>query len=96
MASRVGCATQSATLAAVRLTVLPHDPGRADLTLRQVVLPRHVRVVQEAEDVVAVTTQSLGQVLSSVWSQVGACVSIVSTPRQAETASYDDLQGASR
>ena len=54
----LGCGTVVRT---IRLTVLPQDHGRADLTLREVVLERYVVIIEEREEVFRVLAKTLGQ-----------------------------------
>ena len=49
------------SLRAVRLAILPKNHRRPNLSLGEVVLPRHIGIVQEAEDVLGMTPQTLGQ-----------------------------------
>ena len=51
------------SVTAVILTVLPQNDRRANLPLREVVSPRHIRIVHEAEDVLGMTLQTLAQSL---------------------------------
>ena len=50
-----------ALLTAIRLAVLPQDDGRTNLSFAEVVVIRHIRVVQEREQILPVLHETFGQ-----------------------------------
>ena len=53
--------SRSTLLTAVRLAVLAQNHSRADLALGMIIIERHILIIQEREDVIAVLARPLGK-----------------------------------